>query len=215
MIVNSLITNVTSYFTSTSVPAIIGEGKIQLIVADDDKKQTEEILEIDSASNFKALYTATPIAVPAETKKVYIDGAIVKPVVINITGVIENSKISRIQDLADAETWMYISHARGMGGSISKVGVYTNSKLFYITSLSVEDTGFSNTVGVQITLSEVVLYDYELTYKYGVKQTNKISGSGTSSTVSTEKTYSALNGITEEDGAIDVILKTGKGIILR
>lgn len=58
-------------------------------------------------------------------------------------------------------------------GDGDSASVYTDCKLYTITSLSLSDTGFMNTVAVTIDLIEVVLFEYDIQYKYGTNTTNK------------------------------------------
>lgn len=213
MVVNSLIAGVTKYFSSLSVGSMFGKSKVSLIVADENKKQTKNIIEIDATSSTGATYSSTPINIPAESRKVYMDGTIVRPVTMNISGVIDKGKIASIQKLCGGDTWVYVLNSKEIGGAATTVGYYSNSKLYYISSLDIEDEGFSNCVSVKIVLNEVVLYSYELTYKYGIKQTNPISGNGKSTKTKTgEVTYPTFFGVKKEDG-IRGILKIGGAAI--
>lgn len=178
MIVKSLLNTVTKYFSSLSVPSYMGHDKTFLIVADENKKQTNQVIELDATTSAELAYTALPVNVPAETKKAYIDGALVQPLSLTIVGSIEKTKLLEIQKMASADVWVYVLYSKDMGGTISKKGYYANSKLYFIKNLVITDSGFNNSVEVKIQLQEVVLYASAVEYRYGIKQTNPISGDG-------------------------------------
>ncbi|MGL5716970.1 MAG: hypothetical protein ACRCX2_28400 [Paraclostridium sp.] len=65
------------------------------------------------------------------------------------------------------------------------VQVWADCTLYTIESLSIKDEGFKNTVAVTINLSEVVLFEYDVRYKFGIKQ-NKDGGQKVQQTAITE-----------------------------
>lgn len=50
--------------------------------------------------------------------------------------------------------------------------LYADCKPYVISNLNINDEGFINTVNITIELTEVVLFEYDVQYKYGTKQTN-------------------------------------------
>jgi len=179
MIVKSLLTSVTKYFSSLSVPSYMGHDKTFLIVADDNKKQTDKVMELDATTHTELTYTALPVSVPTETKKAYIDGALEQSLTLSISGSIDKTKLLDLQKMANVQNWFYILYSKDMGGTIAKKGYYSNSKLYFIKNLTISDSGFFNSVDVSINLQEVVLYSSQVEYRYGVKQTNPMLGDGT------------------------------------
>lgn len=198
MIVNTLITGVKKYFTSLSVDSLWGYKKVSLLEADENKVPTGLELVIDATSNVSVSVTKSLMQHSSESKKVYMDGTKINPVKITITGHVETTKLAELQSLAKDDRWMYVSMTKDMGGSlmsmkqnmqtqlkrvVSAVGlasdepshIYSDSKLYVINNLQMQDEGFINTVAVTIELVEVVLFEYDMQYKYGVKQ-NKGSG---------------------------------------
>lgn len=196
MIVDTLITGVSKYFTSLSVDSLWGYKKISLIEADENKIPTGLELTIDATSSVNSTINKSLMQHSSESKKVYMDGTKINPVKMTITGHIEVTKLAEIQSLASDDKWMYVSMTKDIGGSyisMSKFGqtqigrvvdtvsglfsdsgegtqIYADCKLYVIQNLSITDEGFINTVAVSIDLVEVVLFEYDLQYKYGVKQ---------------------------------------------
>ena len=88
--------------------------------------------------------------------------------------------------VADAKVNMKLSKTRAL--KVQNILIENKVKKNQITaswygetmpvSSNITDTGFNNTVKIQLEMEEVVLYDYELSYKFGVKQTNPVSGNG-------------------------------------
>lgn len=198
MIVDTLITGVKKYFTSLSVDSLWGYKKISLLEADENKMPTGVEVEIDATESVVANISKNLIQHSSESKKVYMDGTKINPIKMTITGHIETTKLADIQSFASDDKWMYVSMTKDIGGShmamsasyqsqigrlTSLVGitddsasqVFTDSKLYVIQNLQIEDEGFINTVQVTIDLVEVVLFEYDVQYKYGVKQ-NKGAG---------------------------------------
>lgn len=64
--------------------------------------------------------------------------------------------------------------ATSLFGDNENIGtqLYADCKPYVISNLSINDEGFINTVNVTIELTEVVLFEYDVQYKYGTKQTN-------------------------------------------
>lgn len=215
MIVNSLISSVTKYFSTLTVGSMFGHKKVSLIVADDNKRPTNTILEIDATQDVGLTKTKTPINIPAESKRVYMDGAMIKPDVISISGDIDKNKLLSIQKLCDEDIWLYVLHSKSMGGSVSDVAYHSDAKLYTIVSLAIHDTGFKNSVSVNINLSEVITYDYDVSYKYGIKQTNPVSGNGKSNPVKPEKNFKGRFGNREGLGGVLDVLKAGTDYLLR
>lgn len=56
---------------------------------------------------------------------------------------------------------------------VQSVGLFNDCKLYTIKSLNISDIGFINTVAIDLELVEVVLFDFDVEYKYGVKTTIK------------------------------------------
>lgn len=179
MIVNSLITGVTKYFSSLSVPSMYGTKKVSLFLADERKVLTGESIEIDATESIALNIAITPMQHQAESQKVFIDGSVKQPNKMVIIGHMDSKKLINIQNYANVNQWMYVLHSKNMGGAIPHVSYMGGSRLYVITNLDIQDEGFSNTCRVQITLTEAVTYEYGLTYKVGVKQTNSVSGDGT------------------------------------
>lgn len=198
MIINTLITGVKKYFTSLSVDSLWGYKKVSLIEADENKIPTGLELVVDATTNVSVNVSKSLMQHSSESKKVYMDGTKINPVRMTITGHVETTKLADLQRLANDDKWMYVSMTKDMGGSFismkqnmqtqikrvaSAVGlasdtgtqVYSDSKLYVIHSLQMQDEGFINTVAVTIELTEVVLFEYDMQYKYGVKQ-NKGAG---------------------------------------
>lgn len=75
------------------------------------------------------------------------------------------SQIGRIIDTATS----VVDAFSGIDGE-SGIQFYADSKLYVIQDLSIEEQGYINTVAVRIELAEVVLFEYDIDYKYGVKQ---------------------------------------------
>lgn len=181
MIVNSLITGITKYFSSLSVPSLYGTKKVSLFLADDRKVLTGESLEIDATESIALNISLTPMQHQAESQQVFIDGSVKQPNKMVIVGHMDSKKLINIQNYANVDQWMYVLHSKYMGGTIPHVTYMGGSRLYTITNLDIQDEGFVNTCRVQITLTEAVTYEYGLTYKAGeVKQTNSISGDGKS-----------------------------------
>lgn len=211
MIVNTLIASVSKYFTSLSVDSMWGYKKISLLEADDNKIPNGTEIVIDAATNASVSISKSVMQHSSESKKVYMDGTRINPNKISITGHIETTKLLDIQRIAAADTWMYVSMTKDMGGSMlsmsnssqtqigrlvdtatgllsdtsSPTQIYADSKLYTIQNLSITDEGFINTVSVTLDLIEVVLFDVDMQYKYGVKQ-NKGNG-GKIQTTGTQK----------------------------
>ena len=198
MIINTLITGVKKYFTSLSVDSLWGYKKVSLIEADENKIPTGLELVVDATTNVSVNVSKSLMQHSSESKKVYMDGTKINPVKMTITGHVETTKLADLQRLANDDKWMYVSMTKDMGGSFmsmkqnmqtqikrvaSAVGlasdagtqIYSDSKLYVIHSLQMQDDGFINTVAVTIELTEVVLFEYDMQYKYGVKQ-NKGAG---------------------------------------
>lgn len=198
MIINTLITGVKKYFTSLSVDSLWGYKKVSLLEADDNKIPTGLEIVIDATTNVSVSISKSLMQHSSESKKVYMDGTKINPVKMTISGHIETTKLADIQRLANDDKWMYVSMTKDMGGSfmsmkqnmqtqikrvVASVGlasdnasqIYSDSKLYVISNLQLQDDGFINTVAVTIDLTEVVLFEYDMQYKYGVKQ-NKGAG---------------------------------------
>jgi len=178
MIVNSLIASVKKYFSTLSVDSLYGESKITLILANSDKTAEGNILEIDATESINLGISKSVIKHSAESSKVFFDGAKMNNNRMTIVGHIDSIKTSDLEKFSQVNAWMYVLYTKEMGGSIAEVGMYENSKLYHILSSNITDTGFNNTVKIQLEMEEVVLYKYKLSYKFGVKQTNPVSGNG-------------------------------------
>lgn len=199
MEIKTAITSIQKYFTSYSVDSLWGYKKVSLVRADDSKIPTGYELVIDATESVNVSITKSVQSHSSESKKVYMDGTKINPVKMTITGHIDTGKLQELQKLAKDEVWMYVSMTKDMGGSIlsmsknrqgqigriigtaesltqcdidgdSGIQMYADSKLYFINELSIDEQGFVNTVLVTINLTEVVLFEYDVDYKYGVRQ---------------------------------------------
>ncbi|MGL5713870.1 MAG: hypothetical protein ACRCX2_12680 [Paraclostridium sp.] len=209
MIVDTLISSVSKYFTSLSVDSIWGYKKVSLMTADDNMVPTGYMLTIDATSNANVTISKSVMQHSSESKKVYMDGTKINPVKMSIAGHIETAKLLELQELASNDIWMYVSMTKDMGGSYlsmspssqkqtgriteqlgltdnSATQLYADSKLYTITNLTINDDGFINTVSIVIDLMEVVIFDYGIQYKFGVKQ-NKGKGKTQSTSLGKEE----------------------------
>lgn len=71
------------------------------------------------------------------------------------------------------------------------VQVWADCTLYAIESLSIKDEGYKNTVAVTINLSEVILFEYAVRYKFGIKQNNG-GGQKVQQTATTETPKDAI-----------------------
>lgn len=84
----------------------------------------------------------------------------------------------------------------------SGIQMYADSKLYFINELSIDEEGYINTVKVTINLTEVVLFEYDVDYKYGVRQaTNEKSQQAVVSEVKSEPPVQPLATRTPVPGA--------------
>lgn len=210
MIVDTLITSVKKYFTSLSVDSMWGYKKVSLMEADDSKFPTGLEITIDATSSADISISKTLMQHSSESKKVYMDGTRINPVKMTLRGHLDISKLADIQRLASDDKWMYVSMTKDMGGSyvsmsketlkqpqrlLSQLGLsddsasqlYSDSKLYVIQNLSLSDVGYINTVEVTIDLVEVVMFDFDRQYKYGVKQSKGGKGGGKIQNTSTKE----------------------------
>ncbi|MGL5595140.1 MAG: hypothetical protein ACRDDH_14510 [Cetobacterium sp.] len=202
MIVDSIITGVTKYFTSTSVNSLQGYRKISLDLADTNGVINGQSLEIDATTEVNVVINKQVMQHASESKKVYMDGTKINPVKMNITGHISTEKLVDLQRYAEDDKWMYVSMTKDMGGSnlnmtrgtsgnigravgtisdfifgdVGDANVYNNCKLYVISNLSITDEGFKNTVAVDIELTEAVMFASDTRYKFGVKQVDITNG---------------------------------------
>lgn len=206
MIIDTLITSVSKYFTTLSVDSLWGYKKVSLMEADDNKMPTGLELTIDATTSAVVTINKSLMQHSSEGKKVYMDGTKINPTKMTLSGHIETSKLLELQRMANDDVWMYVSMTKDMGGSVLSmsrgsqpqlsrlvdavgmladegVQTYADSKLYVIQNLSITDDGFINTVEVSIDLTEVVMFEYDLQYKYGVKQNKggkgKVQSAGT------------------------------------
>ncbi|MGL5717426.1 MAG: hypothetical protein ACRCX7_11095 [Cetobacterium sp.] len=220
MIVNTLITGVKKYFTSLSVDSLWGYKKVSLMEADDNKIPTGIELIIDATTSVSTTINKSLMQHSSESKKVYMDGTKINPVKMTINGHIETTKLADIQRLANEDTWMYVSMTKDIGGSfmsmsrdsqqaiprvIGQLGlanesasqIYSDCKLYTIQNLSIGDEGFINTVAISLDLVEVVLFEYDMQYKFGVKQNKGSSGKVQQSGTRIEKDVDAIKTYTK------------------
>ena len=189
--------------------------------ADENRIPTGFELTIDATTSASVTINKSLMQHSSEGKKVYMDGTKINPTKMTLSGHIETTKLADIQRMASDDVWMYISMTKDMGGSLlsmsrgsqpqlsrlaDSVGLlddegsqtYADSKLYVIQNLSIADDGFINTVSVNIDLVEVVLFEYDLSYKFGTKQ-NK-GGKGT-------KVQQAGTRIEKDEAKIETTLK--------
>lgn len=190
---------VKNYFTGYTVGSIMGFPKVSLIEADNYKKPTGFSVEIDATSSVEMIHSRTLMQHSAESKKVYMDGSKRNPIKCSIQGTIDANKIPELERLAKDDTWVYVALVKNMGGAyltmrqdtvgaIKRIAgrfgliddnpnqLYTDANLFIISDLVIREEGFKNTVSVSIELKEVVMFEYDLQYKFGVK---RVSGGKT------------------------------------
>lgn len=196
MRVDTLITGVKDFFTDFSVDSLWGYKKVSLLEIDDVKVPTGFEVVIDATTSVDVTVSKQLMQHSAESKKVYMDGTKQNPTKMSIVGHIDTSKLADIQRMADDDVWMFVSMTKDIGGSSvsmtrfgqTSVGsaidtvksvfssdeaptqLYTDCKPYIIQNLSIKDDGFVNTVEVAIELIEVVMFDYDLQYKFGVKK---------------------------------------------
>jgi hypothetical protein len=144
----------------------------------EESKWAEGSFSIDATSSIVKSFSKTPIKVPAETHKVFIDGAVLNPDEITITGHIDSKKLEQLIKLQEVDQWFLVLHTKQLGGTITSTSQVTGGeKKFFITNTSINDDGFKNTVLVTIKLQEVLLYKIaEGSGKYTL--TNDESGNG-------------------------------------
>ncbi|MGL5717665.1 MAG: hypothetical protein ACRCX2_31930 [Paraclostridium sp.] len=194
MIVNSLITSVAKYFSTLSVPNMYGISKVALVLEEDVGLRSallgpldqNSFLELDATETVTLNMANTPLSHPSESREVYTDSIMRQPNKMVISATVDSTKLMKLQLFASPDKIMYVIHHKNMGGAIPKFGYAGGAKLYSITNLDIMDEGFINTAKVNITLSEVVFYQYERYFKYGYKQ----SSSGASGNV---------GGITKEE----------------
>lgn len=187
---------VTNYFTGYTVSSLWGFPKVSLIEADNIKKPTGFSVEIDATASVEMIHSRTLMQHSAESKKVYMDGSKRNPIKCSIQGTIDANKIPELERLAKDDTWVYVALVKNMGGAyltmkqdtvgaIKRIAgrfgiiddnpnqLYTDANLFVISDLVIREEGYKNTVSVSIELKEVVMFEYDLQYKFGVKRSTK------------------------------------------
>ncbi|MGL5051241.1 MAG: hypothetical protein ACRC6E_11560 [Fusobacteriaceae bacterium] len=86
--------------------------------------------------------------------------------------------LSRVLENAGNAVEGAVSTVKGWFGDVDgEVGVQilADTKLYYIQDMSLSDTGFINTVEMTLSLVEVVMFEYDIDYKYGVKKATSTS----------------------------------------
>ena len=197
---DALTTSITKYFTSYSVNSLWGYKKVSLLEVGDEMVPDGIELVIDATTEVTSSLTKTVMQHSSESRKVYMDGTKVNPIKMTINGHIETNSLGDLQKLAQDDKWMFVSLSKDISGAalsmpknkqsqLQMVGamasnavsfftgkkddgkeVYNDCKLYVISGLDIKDNGFINTVEVTIDLTEVVLFEYMLYYKYGVKK---------------------------------------------
>lgn len=186
-------TGVKKYFTSYSVGSIMGYKKVALLIAGEDKNPTGVKLEIDATDTIDVNWSRQTMQYPSESRKVYMDGTKYMPVKCTIHGTIAASKIPEFEKIMKEDTWLYMSLIKDMGGAYlsmkqdttgaikrlgSRLGLIDDSvknvindcKLYVVTNMAITENGFFNTVDISLDLTEVVMFEYDIFYKFGVKR---------------------------------------------
>ncbi len=173
-----------------SMPKNLDDVKALYEQITEEEKPVEEdmsVIELNATESITANLSKKTIEHPAETSRVYFDGARMNPTRMTIIAHVDKQKLPNLQTFVGLDKWMYVLHSKEMGGSISEIGFYENSKLYYIVSLNILDNGFKNTTKVQLEMREALLYDVNVSYQYGIKQTNNLTGNGKATKVTKQK----------------------------
>ncbi|MGL6024987.1 MAG: hypothetical protein ACRC0F_10270, partial [Cetobacterium sp.] len=116
MIVDSIISSVTGYFTSLSVSSKWGYPKVTLIEADENKEPTGLSVSLDATEGVSVSISKTLMQHNSENMKVYLDGTRKNPTTMSISATIETTSLMDLQELAKSDTWLWVSHSKDMGG---------------------------------------------------------------------------------------------------
>ena len=171
----------------------MGYKKVALLIAGEDKNPTGVRLEIDATENVDITWSRQPMQYASESRMVYMDGTKYMPVKCTIHGTISASKIPEFEKIMKEDTWLYISLIKDMGGAYlsmkqdttgavrrlgsrlgliddSSTNVINDCKLYVVTNMAITENGFFNTVDISLDLTEVVMFEYDIHYKFGVKR---------------------------------------------
>lgn len=173
-----IIVNSQTFHPSLSVKSSKGYRKVSLIEADNRGELIGNVVEIDATTDVNVTLSKSVMQHSAESRRVYMDGTKINPTKMSINGHIDSSKLQDLQRFVDDDVWFYVSLTKDMGGALINTitQVLSDCKIYVATNLSIRDEGFKNTVEISLELTEVVLFEYGIEYKYGIKQ-NKPSSS--------------------------------------
>ena len=194
MVVDSLITSVSKYFSTLSVDSIFGDSKVSLIIPrdyddvgstafeDSERDNVEYVLELDATESISVNNSKRSLKHESESNSVFVDGVKVNPTRVTIVCHIDQTKLGLLEKFSKPNIYMHLLHTKPMGGSVQEIGYYADAKMYHILTFVTTDIGYKNTVKVQIELEEILLYKIGITSRTRVRQTNGVSGDGTSKT---------------------------------
>lgn len=171
MIVNGL----TTYFKSLSVGGTLvnvfsgGRKKTRLFFADDLVLTNAKSIELDATTEFKVIMTTKTMKTPAENLKVYRQGSIVQPKKIEIKAHIDIVKLEKINQICSDAIPVVVMCTKNMAGTTMKAGFWSDGYTkFCVTSATVIDEGYDNSVLVNLVLEEAVEFSYSISALYKV-----------------------------------------------
>lgn len=176
-----IISGLVNYFKSLSVGGSIvnlftgSRKKVRLFYADEDILSEARSLELDATTEFMMTLDTQLMKVPAEDQVVYTHGALLKPKRIDIKAHIDVVKLEQINEMWANLVPVWVMCSKNMPGVLIQADYWSSGTTkFAISSITLLDSGYDNTVAVNISLEEVRLFSYRSLLMYTLK-TNKAS----------------------------------------
>lgn len=138
--------------------------KTKLYIADTEGLPIETTeYEFPAVLDFKLNKSNTMGVTKAENKYVYQESIMQELEAVSITAEIRKEHADELSKFMIPGNWCFICHYKSMGGSRQTVFVdpSTLSKRYQMVSLSIQDTGFHNSLSAQCEFTEVRTYELQ------------------------------------------------------